>query len=193
MPLPCARCLTGIGPVRTSTGGCRCYPPTSATSIPRPRYWYLEAVPELLELVSRRLAAPVGSHSGARAAHEILDPADCTGLEGGGTAWSPGPGYLVRQAAPVPLGRPTHGRVRTVSSEIAKVETITTEAQSAWRPLHPDQSGSSGATDGWDELPAACLLRQTGKIKDETFSGVFDMRAKRQLDGIAIPGLEAFE
>jgi hypothetical protein len=93
----------------------------------------------------------------------------------------------------VPLGRPTHGRVRTVSSEIAKVETITTEAQSAWRPLHPDQSGSSGATDGWDELPAACLLRQTGKIKDETFSGVFDMRAKRQLDGIAIPGLEAFE
>ena len=55
MPLPCARCWTGFGPARTSTGGCRCCPPTSATSTPRSTYWYLEAVPELLELISRRL------------------------------------------------------------------------------------------------------------------------------------------
>ena len=60
MPSRCARCSTGIRPARTSTGRCRCCPPTSVTSTPPATYWYLEAVPELLELISRPARAAAG-------------------------------------------------------------------------------------------------------------------------------------
>jgi integrase len=46
---------TGITPGRTSTGGCRCCPHSSGMSTRLVRTGYLEAVPELLQLISRRL------------------------------------------------------------------------------------------------------------------------------------------
>ena len=55
MPLLCTRCWTGIRPARTSTAGCRCCPRILGHVDPASTYWYLEAVPELLELISRRL------------------------------------------------------------------------------------------------------------------------------------------
>ena len=55
MPLPCTRCWTGTAAGRTSTGGCRCCRRILGHVDPASTYWYLQAVPELLQLVGERL------------------------------------------------------------------------------------------------------------------------------------------
>ena len=57
MPLPCTRCWTGTGPVRTSTGGCRCCPRISGTSTRPAPTGTSKRSPSCCELVGQRLAA----------------------------------------------------------------------------------------------------------------------------------------
>ena len=59
--LPSATLIAGSAPASTSRPRSRCSPPTSGTSSPAGTYWYLSAVPELMELAAARLDGRFGA------------------------------------------------------------------------------------------------------------------------------------